>query len=84
MYDDEVRNWISATGVENLGKNLVNSKDGPPEFKKPAMTIEKLMEYGQMLVQEQQNVKRVQLAEQYLNSAALGDANADAIKQGKF
>ncbi|XP_024385321.1 ribulose bisphosphate carboxylase/oxygenase activase 2, chloroplastic [Physcomitrium patens] len=84
VYDDEVRNWISATGVENLGKNLVNSKDGPPEFKKPAMTIEKLMEYGQMLVQEQQNVKRVQLAEQYLNSAALGDANADAIKQGKF
>lgn len=84
MYDDEVRKWIAGTGVENIGKNLVNSKNGPPTFEKPAMTIEKLMEYGEMLVQEQQNVKRVQLAEQYLSSAALGDANADAIKQGTF
>lgn len=84
MYDDEVRKWIVGTGVENMGKNLVNSKNGPPTFEKPAMTIEKLMEYGHMLVQEQQNVKRVQLAEEYLSSAALGDANADSIKQGTF
>jgi hypothetical protein len=84
VYDDEVRKWISNTGVENIGKNLVNSKSGPPTFEKPTMTIDKLMEYGHMLVQEQQNVKRVQLAEEYLSSAALGDANADSIKQGRF
>jgi hypothetical protein len=42
------------------------------------------MTYGFMLVQEQENVKRVQLAESYLSSAALGDANDDAIKQGTF
>jgi hypothetical protein len=84
VYDDEVRKWVLSTGIENIGKNLVNSKNGPPTFEKPAMTIQKLMEYGYMLVQEQQNVKRVQLAEEYLNSAALGDANADQIKQGTF
>ena len=77
MYDDEVRKWVVKTGVENIGRNLVNSKEGPPTFKKPAMTIDKLMEYGHMLVQEQQNVKRVQLAEEYVKSATLGDANAD-------
>ena len=48
------------------------------------MTIEKLLEYGNMLVQEQENVKRVQLADQYLSEAALGDANKDAIKSGAF
>lgn len=37
-----------------------------------------------MLVQEQNNVKRVQLAEKYLNEASLGAANEDAIKQGNF
>ncbi|KAG0558456.1 hypothetical protein KC19_10G029600 [Ceratodon purpureus] len=84
VYDDEVRKWIASTGVENIGRNLVNSKNGPPTFEKPAMTIDKLMEYGHLLVQEQQNVKRVQLAEEYLKSAALGDANADQIKQGTF
>jgi len=84
VYDDEVRKWIAGTGVENIGKKLVNSKDGPPTFEKPTMTIDTLMQYGHMLVQEQQNVKRVQLAEEYLNSASLGDANNDSIKQGTF
>lgn len=84
VYDDEVRKWVSDTGVENIGKRLVNSREGPPEFEQPKMTIEKLMEYGYMLVKEQENVKRVQLAEQYLSEAALGDANSDAMKTGSF
>jgi hypothetical protein len=84
VYDDEVRKWVSATGVENLGKRLVNSREGPVTFDKPKMTLGTLMQYGFMLVQEQENVKRVQLADKYLSSAALGDANDDAIKQGTF
>ncbi|KAH9554594.1 hypothetical protein CY35_08G071300 [Sphagnum magellanicum] len=84
VYDDEVRKWVGSTGVENLGKRLVNSKEGPVTFEKPRMTLDTLMGYGFMLVKEQENVKRVQLAETYLNSAALGDANEDAIKEGTF
>lgn len=84
VYDDEVRKWVSGIGVEKIGKSLVNSKEGPPTFKKPAMTKDKLMQYGFLLLEEQENVKRVQLANTYLSSAALGDANADAIKQGTF
>ncbi|XP_024177110.1 ribulose bisphosphate carboxylase/oxygenase activase, chloroplastic [Rosa chinensis] len=84
VYDDEVRKWISGVGVDTVGKKLVNSKEGPPTFEQPKMTIEKLLEYGNMLVQEQENVKRVQLADQYLNEAALGDANSDAIDRGTF
>jgi len=37
-----------------------------------------------MLVAEQENVKRVQLADKYLNEAALGAANEDAMKTGNF
>lgn len=48
------------------------------------MTIDKLLEYGNMLVKEQENVKRVQLADMYLKEAALGDANADSINNGSF
>uniref|UniRef100_A0A7N0UUZ9 Ribulose bisphosphate carboxylase/oxygenase activase, chloroplastic n=1 Tax=Kalanchoe fedtschenkoi TaxID=63787 RepID=A0A7N0UUZ9_KALFE len=84
VYDDEVRKWISNIGVDAIGKKLVNSKEGPPKFEQPKMTLEKLLEYGNMLVQEQENVKRVQLADKYLNEAALGDANADAIDRGTF
>lgn len=84
VYDDEVRKWIGEVGVESIGKKLVNSREGPPTFTKPAMTEEKLLEYGNMLVQEQENVKRVQLADKYMSEADFGKANEDAIKSGAF
>ncbi|MCD1164327.1 hypothetical protein KQY10_01530, partial [Leptospira interrogans] len=76
--------WVSGVGVDTVGKKLVNSKEGPPTFEQPKMTLAKLLEYGNMLVQEQENVKRVQLADKYLNEAALGDANEDSINRGTF
>jgi hypothetical protein len=84
VYDDEVRKWISGVGVDMIGKKLVNSIEGPPTFEQPKITIEKLLEYGNMLVQEQENVKRVQLADKYMSEAALGEANEDSIKRGTF
>ncbi|KAK3442077.1 hypothetical protein EUGRSUZ_B02310 [Eucalyptus grandis] len=84
VYDDEVRKWISGVGVDSIGKKLVNSKEGPPTFEQPKMSLDKLLEYGNMLVQEQENVKRVQLADKYLSDAALGDANKDAMESGTF
>ncbi|XVE99598.1 hypothetical protein REPUB_Repub03eG0214100 [Reevesia pubescens] len=84
VYDDEVRKWIGDVGVETIGKKLVNSREGPPTFEQPKMTVEKLLEYGNMLVAEQENVKRVQLADKYMSEAALGEANEDAIKRGTF
>ena len=38
--------------MENLGKKLVNAKE-KIEFEKPAMSLEVLMHYGNMLVEEQ-------------------------------
>lgn len=84
MYDDEVRKFVSGIGVENVGKRLVNSKEEPPKLDQPKMTIQKLLEYGNMLVEEQENVNRVQLSDKYLKEAALGNANDDAITRGTF
>jgi len=84
VYDDEVRKWIAGIGVDAIGQKLVNSKEGPPTFDQPKMTVETLIEYGNMLVAEQDNVKRVQLADKYMAEAALGDANQDSIKRGTF
>ncbi|KAL7616824.1 hypothetical protein Lser_V15G01630 [Lactuca serriola] len=50
VYDDAVREWIGGIGVEGIGKRLVNSREGPPTFEKPKITVEKLLEYGNMLV----------------------------------
>ena len=48
------------------------------------MTIEKLFEYGNVLVAKQDNVKRVQLGDKYTAEATLGEANEDSIKRGTF
>ena len=48
------------------------------------MAIEKLLEYGNMLVAEQDNVKCVQLADKYMDEAPLAEANEDSIKRGTF
>ncbi|KAH9289890.1 hypothetical protein KI387_034007, partial [Taxus chinensis] len=84
VYDDEVTKWIGEVGVESIDKNLINSREGPPTFQKHVMTVEKLLEYGNVLVKEQENVKRVQLADKYMAKADLGEANKDAIKIGAF
>ena len=49
------------------------------EFEKPDMTLDALMAYGQSLVQAQENVQRVQLAESYLSGAELAGLEGKSI-----
>merc|ERR1712094_125922 len=58
VYDDMVKDFCANIGIENLGKRLVNSKDGDVNFENPNMSLDNLLEYGKLLVGEQENVKR--------------------------
>merc|ERR1711970_404851 len=58
IYDDKVREFVIAHGFENLGKQLVNRRDGKVQMERPLITVDTLMSYGTALVQEQENVKR--------------------------
>jgi len=60
---------------------LINSREGKVEFEKPSMTLDVLLKYGQALVQEQENVKRVQLAEEYLSGAALAGSSGSSLPE---
>ena len=81
VYDDMVRGFIADIGIEQLGKRLVNSKEGKVTFEKPNMTVDVLMKYGNLLVQEQDNVKRVQLADAYLAGAELAGAQGSSLPE---
>jgi SpoVK/Ycf46/Vps4 family AAA+-type ATPase len=81
VYDDKVREWIGKTGIENIGMKLVNSREAV-EFEKPAMSLATLMKYGNLLVEEQENVKRVQLADEYLSGAALAGSGGTSLPEG--
>ncbi len=43
----QVHDWIMGTGVENIGKRLINSKEGKVTFDKPTMEMGTLMKYGE-------------------------------------
>jgi hypothetical protein len=46
------------------------------------MSLDVLMMYGQSVVQEQENVKRVQLAEEYMSGAALAGEGGSSLPEG--
>lgn len=82
VYDAKVRDWIGQVGIENLNKNLVNvGRGGGATFEKPAMTLDMLMDFGNQLVQEQDNVKRVQLADEYLDGASLAGSGGSSMPE---
>lgn len=81
IYDDKVRQFIVEHGVENLGQHLVNRRDGKVQMEKPLITVETLMSYGTSLVQEQENVKRVQLADSYLKGSELAGMSGSSLPQ---
>lgn len=74
IYDDVIWEYVSKTGVNNLNKNLVNTRT-PPQFEMPQMSLKMLLDYGHKLVEEQDNVKRVQLADEYLEGASLAGSS---------
>jgi hypothetical protein len=76
-----VRSFVSEIGVENLGKRLINSREGKVEFERPNMPIEVLIKYGRALVEEQDNVKRVQLADAYLAGAELAGSSGSSMPE---
>merc|ERR1712054_496183 len=73
VYDDKVRDFVTDIGIESIGKRLVNSKEGKVVFEKPEMSLETLISYGDSLRAEQDNVQKIQLADLYLEEAALGE-----------
>ena len=74
IYDDKIREFVENTGFEKLKKRLTNPsyEERNKTFEKPDMSLQTLLAYGRQLEQEQENVRRVQLADDYMYSAGLG------------
>jgi len=82
VYDDKVRDWIAETGIEQMGPLLVNPKRGSKvTFEAPRMSLDILLQYGKALEMEQENVKRVQLADAYLDGAVLAGEGGSSNTQ---
>lgn len=64
IYDEQIIDFIHRVGVENVSRNVVNTKT-PPSFKKPDFRIGHLIDVGQRLVREQRRLQEMGLVQEY-------------------
>jgi ribulose bisphosphate carboxylase small subunit len=65
LYDEQVRQFIQAVGIERISQRVVNSAEKPPEFRKPDFSLSHLIEMGHLMVREQQRIQELRLIREY-------------------
>jgi ribulose bisphosphate carboxylase small subunit len=68
LYDEQIKRLIEAVGVDRISLRVVNSKEPPPEFRKPDFSLPHLLELGHQMVAEQKRIQEMRLAEEYNKS----------------
>lgn len=64
IYDEQVREFIHSIGFEAVSRRVVNS-DQPLQFAKPQFSLNRLLEVGHQMVDEQRRLQEMRLADQY-------------------
>ncbi|MBT9317015.1 ribulose bisphosphate carboxylase small subunit [Leptothoe spongobia] len=82
IYDEQIIDFIHRVGVENVSRNVVNTKT-PPRFKKPDFRIDHLIEVGQRLVREQRRLQEMGLVQEY-NQALNQSGAAKRSSNGNY
>jgi SpoVK/Ycf46/Vps4 family AAA+-type ATPase len=66
IYDEQIREFIRSVGLDRIAMEVVNPASGvAPTFPKPHFTLSRLIEFGNILVQEQKSVAEGRLVEEY-------------------
>ncbi|MEA5464178.1 ribulose bisphosphate carboxylase small subunit [Leptothoe sp. PORK10 BA2] len=64
IYDEQIIDFIHRVGVENVSRNVVNTKT-PPSFKQPNFRTDHLIEVGTNMVMEQRRLQEMGLVKEY-------------------
>ncbi|MGA9380032.1 MAG: ribulose bisphosphate carboxylase small subunit [Phormidium sp.] len=65
IYDEQIRQFIHEVGFDKVSSRVVNSAEGPPSFKKPTFRLSRLVEFGNLMAQEQQKIQDLRLVQEY-------------------
>ncbi|MEN9229657.1 MAG: ribulose bisphosphate carboxylase small subunit [Thermostichus sp. DG02_5_bins_236] len=66
LYDEQVWQFVQQVGLEAISFRLLKSKEGAPRFSPPQCSLEQLIQLGEQLRAEQQQVESRRLSEEYL------------------
>ena len=65
IYDEQILEFIHQVGLDKISFRIVRSTEAPPEFAKPNFQIDRLIEFGNILLCEQKQVDVMGLAKEY-------------------
>ncbi|CDN13205.1 ribulose 1,5-bisphosphate carboxylase/oxygenase activase [Richelia intracellularis] len=65
IYEEQIREFIYDVGVERISQRVVKSLEGKPQFKKPNFNFSHLIDIGNLMVKEQQQVDNSRLVAEY-------------------
>ena len=65
IYDEQILKFIHKIGLDKISFRIVRSTEAPPEFAKPDFQLSHLIEFGNILLGEQQQVDVMGLAKEY-------------------
>lgn len=66
LYDEQIRSFIHDVGVNKISSRIVNSTDRPPEFRQPNFSLPHLIEVGNLMVRDNEQVYKSRLVEEYM------------------
>ncbi|MEM1169068.1 MAG: ribulose bisphosphate carboxylase small subunit [Cyanobacteria bacterium P01_H01_bin.35] len=72
IYDEQIRDFIHQVGIEKISRRVVNAVEKIPDFPKPNFNLSHLLEYGKIMVGEQQRIRELRLVEEYNQSRLFG------------
>lgn len=76
LYDEQIKQFIHQVGIEQVSLRVVNSKEKLPEFNRPDFSLPRLIEFGNLMVAEQQRVENSRLAREYLQTRHYDDRSS--------
>ncbi|NEP82418.1 MAG: ribulose 1,5-bisphosphate carboxylase, partial [Okeania sp. SIO3B3] len=77
IYDEQIRDFIHKVGIEKISKRVVNSVEKIPDFPQPNFNLSHLLEYGKIMVGEQQRIRELRLVETYNQSRLFGGTQVE-------
>lgn len=65
IYDEQILQFIHEVGLDRISFRIVKSTESPPQFDKPNFHISRLIEFGQLMLGEQNQVEAMGLVREY-------------------
>jgi ribulose bisphosphate carboxylase small subunit len=79
LYDEQVRTFIRQVGIERVSAHLVNNPDKTLKTARAEVSLARLIELGQQMVEEQSRLERSRLAQSYTSGEPINPEFAGSI-----